>query len=512
MKNRLPISKKVFTAIFISFLATSKIYTQDSLYLVGTITGESYEKRINDVKGIGDVNRDGYDDFIVTHYFDKYAELYFGSSTLDLTPDIIFHYPNSDDSVRYFGISGRIGDVNNDGYDDFTISGAYLFLNQYPKGKVFLYYGGETIDTIPAAEFNEPWLEDGFGNSMEGVGDINKDGYDDFITTSPYNWTDARGRAYLFWGGDSISWERSITFASDSLEDFFGASTANIGDISKDGFDDIAISAIGTPSLDSGRVYVFYGGSQMDNKKDTILYSGNSDLAFGRIIKNAEDLNKDEIIDYCIASSDSIYVYLSNNNPLIIRGYSLDTKGDINGDTISDLIVGSDKKINVYFGSENFDINPDIIIDDSLRYSTAYINIAGDLNNDQYDEIVSLAPNWPNTENPQGKVYIYSYKKITDVKDYKGNRPNNFKLYQNYPNPFNPVTNIQYIIKSNQFVTLKIFDVLGKEIATLINEEKTAGKYEIEFNAAKYNLSSGVYFYSITAGNFHQVKKMILAK
>jgi len=85
-----------------------------------------------------------------------------------------------------------------------------------------------------------------------------------------------------------------------------------------------------------------------------------------------------------------------------------------------------------------------------------------------------------------------------------------FALLQNYPNPFNPSTSIQYAISSRQFVTLKVFDVLGKEVATLVNEEKSAGSYDIEFNASQ--LASGVYIYKIQAGDFVQTKKMILMK
>ena len=92
--------------------------------------------------------------------------------------------------------------------------------------------------------------------------------------------------------------------------------------------------------------------------------------------------------------------------------------------------------------------------------------------------------------------------------------PKEFSLEQNYPNPFNPSTSIQYSISSRQFVTLKVYDILGNEIATLVNEEKPAGGYEVEFNASSFNhhSSSGVYFYSLSAGNYFATKKMILLK
>lgn len=92
--------------------------------------------------------------------------------------------------------------------------------------------------------------------------------------------------------------------------------------------------------------------------------------------------------------------------------------------------------------------------------------------------------------------------------------PKDFFLLQNYPNPFNATTSIQYAIGSRQFVTLKIFDILGNEIATLVNEEKQPGIYEVEFNASSGigNLVSGIYFYQLRAGDFVQTKKMVLMK
>ncbi len=96
------------------------------------------------------------------------------------------------------------------------------------------------------------------------------------------------------------------------------------------------------------------------------------------------------------------------------------------------------------------------------------------------------------------------------VEDGIGAAPLAFSLSQNYPNPFNPITKINYSIPQTSFVTMKVYDLLGKEIVTLVNEEKSVGNYEVEFNAN--NLSSGIYFYRIQAGNFIDTKKFILMK
>ena len=87
---------------------------------------------------------------------------------------------------------------------------------------------------------------------------------------------------------------------------------------------------------------------------------------------------------------------------------------------------------------------------------------------------------------------------------------NNYELSQNYPNPFNPNTIISYSLPQQCLVGIKVYDILGKEVAILVNEQKKAGAYDVRFNAK--NLTSGVYFYTIKAGDFVQTKKMILVK
>jgi len=106
-------------------------------------------------------------------------------------------------------------------------------------------------------------------------------------------------------------------------------------------------------------------------------------------------------------------------------------------------------------------------------------------------------------------VNMFDYDWIASVED--DIQPiNNFSLYQNYPNPFNPRTTINYQLPVSSFVTLKIYDIIGNEVADLVNENKQAGKYQIEFSAEQF--PSGVYFYKLQAGNFVQTRKMVLLK
>ena len=88
--------------------------------------------------------------------------------------------------------------------------------------------------------------------------------------------------------------------------------------------------------------------------------------------------------------------------------------------------------------------------------------------------------------------------------------PGAYSLEQNFPNPFNPTTNINFSVAKTGFVKIVVFDVLGREVQTLVNEKMNAGSYEVSFNGS--SLYSGIYFYKISAGEFSQVKKMVLIK
>lgn len=114
--------------------------------------------------------------------------------------------------------------------------------------------------------------------------------------------------------------------------------------------------------------------------------------------------------------------------------------------------------------------------------------------------------------NEQPKIFLLKTDKeglLTHL-NLENNFPNTFTLSQNYPNPFNPSTKISFSVPKKSFVTIKVYDILGKEIAMLINSEKSIGNYELEFNGS--SLSSGIYFYRMQAGDFVDTKKLILLK
>lgn len=116
----------------------------------------------------------------------------------------------------------------------------------------------------------------------------------------------------------------------------------------------------------------------------------------------------------------------------------------------------------------------------------------------------------------QGVFRFLDTLTVTDIKDVPNNLPESFRLEQNFPNPFNPNTTISYQIPSSSFVTLKVYDVLGTEVTTLVNEWKEAGSYNAQFTTRSAvggkQLASGIYFYTLSAGKFTDMKKFILMK
>lgn len=151
--------------------------------------------------------------------------------------------------------------------------------------------------------------------------------------------------------------------------------------------------------------------------------------------------------------------------------------------------------------------------------SSQYINLGFGLKNKTVVDKITIT--WPSgniqeliNKNVNQILSITEQNTVTGINDITSSVPKDFQLSQNFPNPFNPSTQIQFSIKENSFVTLKVFDILGKEIATLVNKELGVGVYNYKFNTSNANgeLTSGIYLYKLTAGNFTETKKMILLR
>ena len=146
----------------------------------------------------------------------------------------------------------------------------------------------------------------------------------------------------------------------------------------------------------------------------------------------------------------------------------------------------------------------------SINSGANWINQVPSNGTDTYNSIffIDNSTGWSVGKN--GKILKTITGGLTSVNQSSENIPIKYSLLQNYPNPFNPVTHLEFGISELGFVSLKVYDVLGNEIKTLVNEIKSPGVYKVVFDGS--NLSSGIYFYKITAGEFSEVRKMTLLK
>ena len=163
-------------------------------------------------------------------------------------------------------------------------------------------------------------------------------------------------------------------------------------------------------------------------------------------------------------------------------------------------VIYIDKKNNKWIANEGGGFV--IYNDTNWNYNSLFeLNTTEDFKEDEYGNM------WIGQS---GRLLVYNPNGVIGIDDIVEEIPSCCNIYQNYPNPFNPTTKINFSIQKQGLVTLKVYDMLGREVAALINETKNAGNYSIDFNASK--LSSGIYFYKLTSGDFSGIKKMVLIK
>ncbi len=137
------------------------------------------------------------------------------------------------------------------------------------------------------------------------------------------------------------------------------------------------------------------------------------------------------------------------------------------------------------------------------------VRVMNDVNNQMYSFFFNRQPTTV-VFDPNNDIVLKTASLTVGINSTSNIIPEKFAVYQNYPNPFNPTTNIKFDIPKNSFVSLKVFDVLGKEVAVLINEVRNAGSYSVDWNASVY--TSGVYFYKLESNGFSETRRMLLVK
>lgn len=279
------------------------------------------------------------------------------------------------------------------------------------------------------------------------------------------------------------------------------------GDIDGDGYPELAVVHFG-----GGRVEIFKNRSGVLDVDPTWVYAAGSSataIAFG-------DLNGDGALDLAVGTARNPVVVFLNQNPVPVELISF--TASVNKNNVQ-LNWSTASETN----NQGFDIERRITQSEKNNEWTKIGFVPG------FGSSTEKHFYFFNDENLSGGKYQYRIKQIdfngsfkySEVVEVEINLPVNFSLEQNYPNPFNPSTKIRYHIAGSSYITLKVYDILGNEVITLVDKFRNAGSYEVEFTAHSdmiRSLSSGVYFYQLRVTNpetnseqsFVETRKMIL--
>lgn len=483
------------------------------------------------MKRIEDVNGDSIDDIIVASR-NYYVICYNGNSSVE--GDILWKfntgYNNNNTGAVMFENSLQVrSDVDGDGVQDvvFGCGGGneFVYTVSGRSGKLIWAYGDSVnynngdINGIRAdKDFNNDGVNDvlvsASGSSSGGrhsviclngltgeeiFNSIQNASYTFDITTR----TDGgaigvdlgNGGPYLINGFDNSG---NLTWASNAPEVVW--SLMEINDITEDGKKDIAAFSGGL----NVKVYV------IDASNGEIIWqNGYPQFATFATIDVISDLNNNGFSDIIFSGKEGIYRLDTKDGQTIwsntldnIYTFGVEELGDLNIDGVNEIAAGT-MGGNLYIlngvdgaiiHQNNFGTSPDhsverIVVLPSIdhNYSTDYVVAVRD-----------------------GRIICYSGGPEEPVSVDDQMVVNTYSLEQNYPNPFNPATKIKFQIVHSQFTSLNVYDVLGKKVAVLVNETKSPGVYEVEFDGSKF--SSGVYFYTLTAGDFIETKKFLLLK
>lgn len=430
---------------YIYFGGTNMDNTADVIF-----TGEASSNYFGrSVSGAGDVNGDGFSDIIIGAFGNNAngtnagrAYIFHGGISMNNSADLILTGYTAGD---FFGYSvSDAGDVNGDGFNDVIIGAMFCDAGGDDAGRAYIYFGSSNMNNIADKILTGEMIGNSFGSSVSKAGDINGDGFGDFLVGAPYNSSggSSAGAAYIYKNsltGADIPDEK---FAGAGGSDNFGYSLSNAGDVNGDGFDDILIGALNNDAggFNAGRAYIYFGGINTDNIADVILTAESSGDAFGYSVSNAGDVNGDGFDDVIIGASNNeagafdagrAYIYFGGTNmnnvvDIILTGEAtmdyfgrcVSDAGDVNGDGFGDVIVGSygsdaggtnSGRAYIYFGGISMNNAADIIItgeasSNELGFSVSF---AGDVNGDRFSDVIIGASLNDAGGNDAGRAYIY---------------------------------------------------------------------------------------------------------
>ncbi|MFQ5583281.1 MAG: FG-GAP-like repeat-containing protein [Calditrichia bacterium] len=482
----------------------------------------------------GDLNGDGYNEFISYSRNTSKVLFYWGAFPVDTIPDLTFFEmgPQFPKSLRDVAVANIDHDSLMEMIVPFTGSQDY---------ETFIYKLGIGQDSL--ADF----ILDGGGENV-CIGDLNGDGYDDIILADPDSVWLSRGRVRIYLGSANFDTTADYVIIGDSSRTSLGFAITT-GDLNGDNYDDLIVWGINyniNVSFDYIRIY--NGSTNFDTTYDFQLNDPSinpANLGFTLPALSTFDYNQDGYDDLFIGG---IFIYNGSTNFDTIPEHHLIwpdssfnayggltfnylfNSGDINKDGYQDLAIGmpfmfgGKGLVHIRMGSP-YGLDQDYIIVEPNRGSGFGWSVVpiGDIDQNGVSDILIGEPR--NGLYDQGKLHFYSgdstLSPVVGIRGTSLPKPLAFVLKQNYPNPFNNETVIQYQLFKKLHVRLTIYNIQGQVIRNLIDESQSAGRHHAYWDGKDLNnrdVASGIYFYQLklidltTSQTFQRTKKLIYLK
>jgi len=483
------------------------------------------------VKRIGDINKDGYDDWGILARSGCYLDIFFGGAIPDLEPDIKILLPQTAKAECF---DWSFGDLNGDGWIDIVISNssnsyvrfARSFISE--RNEVYIFYGGPTFQGVYTYTDADIVLSDSntfyeFGRNICIVGDYNADGFDDLVVGGGQHKNSLRS-AFVYFGGGQVGPDPDIIINVQSSPNYsaFAEPITACGDINGDGYDDFIL---GDPYLAGGRSLVYYGGPNAIGFYNKAIFNPvPGGLYFGSVTPRTKgDFDGDGHPDlaYYNYSTREIFVYKGgpgfNQYPdmiLPIGDFSISfTCLEFIDKTMetgaSDLLMSSHANgifdFWVHSGGAYQSQQVDYYLANSLN-QTGNTIASGDFNNDGYTDIIAGIPYERNYGNPHGGV-VFLYSPSIFVSD-QTNFGNQSKYCHLYPNPANLEFTIAFFVENGSAVHITIHDLTGKVIYSEQRHDQQAGDHLVKINTEHWK--SGVYMCKIQTRDWIMHRKVVI--
>jgi hypothetical protein len=361
---------RLFVALLVG-LSSFALFAPEVSAQQGVFTGELGGDEFGAaVRGVGDLNGDGFQDFAVGAPGNDGAGseagrvyIYFGQAqNLPAQPSLVLSGANAE---AFGSAVARIGHFNSDNYDDLAVSAPASNVGGTAIGRVYVFLGGNPMDTTPDLTLSGQQGGDHFGGALDGGFDFNNDGFDDLLAGAPDRPTNGfkSGEARIFYGGSSPSLTAAVILLGDAALDQFGFSVHGAGDFNNDGFDDVIVGAPQPSQLNSGRAYVFFGRNTTNPPARITLTGENGTDRFGWSVAGGGDVNSDTFVDVVVGAplndfnltdNGAAYLFLGGspaNNVFDAKvggrtggdllGSAVSIAGDYNGDGRADLLAGA---------------------------------------------------------------------------------------------------------------------------------------------------------------------------